>query len=51
VARSVWTRPFVAGYLMTNAAKSRGSGRHELIRTWSRRAKIFPQFVGLTFGV
>src|SRR5262249_9294846 len=43
--------PFVDGYLMTKAEKARGSGRNEVIRTWSRRSTIFPQFVGLTFGV
>src|SRR5919198_1885952 len=51
VARSVWKGPFVDGYLMKKADKSRASGRNEVIRTWSRRSTIFPQFVGLTFGV
>ena len=51
MARSVWKGPFVDGYLMTKAEKARGSGRNEVIRTWSRRSTIFPQFVGLTFGV
>ena len=51
VARSVWKGPFVDGYLLKKAEKSRGSGRNEVIRTWSRRSTIFPQFVGLTFGV
>ena len=32
-------------------APARGSGRNQVIRTWSRRSTIFPQFVGLTFGV
>ena len=27
------------------------SGRKEVIKTWSRRSTILPQFVGLTFGV
>jgi large subunit ribosomal protein L22 len=27
------------------------SGRKEIIKTWSRRSTILPQFVGLTFGV
>ena len=31
--------------------KSRGSIRSEVIKTWSRRSTILPQFVGLTFGV
>jgi small subunit ribosomal protein S19 len=26
-------------------------GRNEVIKTWSRRSTILPQFVGLTFGV
>ena len=30
---------------------SRASGRNEIIRIWSRRSTILPQFVGLTFGV
>ena len=51
MARSVWIGPFVDGYLLQKAEKSRNSGRNEVIRTWSRRSTIFPQFVGLTFGV
>ena len=30
---------------------SRASGRSEVIKIWSRRSTILPQFVGLTFGV
>jgi small subunit ribosomal protein S19 len=51
VARSVWKGPFVDGYLLKKADKARGTGRNEIIRTWSRRSTILPQFVGLTFGV
>ncbi|MEQ8602619.1 MAG: 30S ribosomal protein S19 [Marivibrio sp.] len=51
MARSVWKGPFVDGYLLTKAEKARESGRKEVIRTWSRRSTILPQFVGLTFGV
>ena len=28
-----------------------GEGRNEVIKTWSRRSTIMPQFIGLTFGV
>lgn len=49
--RSVWKGPFVDGYLLRKSEKSRVSGRKEIIRTWSRRSTILPQFVGLTFGV
>jgi small subunit ribosomal protein S19 len=51
LARSVWKGPFVDGYLLKKAEEARGSGRNQVIRTWSRRSTIFPQFVGLTFGV
>jgi len=51
VARSVWKGPFVDGYLLKKADTSRQSGRSEVIKTWSRRSTILPQFVGLTFGV
>jgi small subunit ribosomal protein S19 len=51
MARSVWKGPFVDGYLLKKAEASRASGRHEMIRIWSRRSTILPQFVGLTFGV
>jgi small subunit ribosomal protein S19 len=51
MTRSVWKGPFVDGYLLKKAETSRGSGRHEVIKTWSRRSTILPQFVGLTFGV
>ena len=51
MARSTWKGPFVDGYLLKKAEKGRGGGRNEIIKTWSRRSTIFPQFVGLTFGV
>ena len=51
MARSVWKGPFVDGYLLKKAEKARGSGRKQLIKTWSRRSTVLPQFVGLTFGV
>ena len=51
MARSVWKGPFVDGYLLKKADKTRASGRHEVIKIWSRRSTILPQFVGLTFGV
>ncbi len=51
MARSIWKGPFVDGYLLKKADKDRESGRSEVIKTWSRRSTILPQFVGLTFGV
>ena len=49
--RSVWKGPFVDGYLLKKAEAARSSGRKDVIKTWSRRSTILPQFVGLTFNV
>jgi small subunit ribosomal protein S19 len=51
MTRSVWKGPFVDGYLLKKAETAHGSGRKDVIKTWSRRSTIMPQFVGLTFGV
>ena len=51
MARSVWKGPFLDGNLLKKAKKVRDSGRNDVIKTWSRRSTIMPQFVGLTFGV
>ena len=51
MARSIWKGPFVDMTLIKKAEKVSESGRKEVIKTWSRRSTILPQFVGLTFGV
>lgn len=51
MSRAVWKGPFVDGYLLKKAEAVRESGRREVVKTWSRRSTILPQFVGLTFGV
>lgn len=51
MSRSVWKGPFVDGYLLKKADAARNSGKHQIIKTWSRRSTILPQFSGLTFGV
>jgi small subunit ribosomal protein S19 len=51
MTRSVWKGPFVDGYLLKKADVTQNSGRKDVIKTWSRRSTIMPQFVGLTFGV
>jgi len=51
VPRSVWKGPFVDGYLLKKAEDARASTRSSVIKIWSRRSTILPQFVGLTFGV
>ena len=51
MVRSVWKGPFVEGSLLKKADAARSSGRHDVIKIWSRLSTILPQFVGLTFGV
>ena len=51
MVRSVWKGPFVEGSLLKKADAARSSGRHDVIKIWSRRSTILPQFGGLTFGV
>ena len=51
MARSIWKGPFVDGYVLKKAEKAKAGGKSELIKIWSRRSTILPQFVGLTFAV
>ena len=51
MARSVWKGPFVDQYILKKAEAARASGRKDVIKIWSRRSTILPQFVGLNFGV
>lgn len=51
MARSVKKGPFFDDYLAVKVDRLRESGRKELIKTWSRRSTIIPDFVGFTFGV
>ena len=51
MGRSVWKGPFFDAHVLKKAEKVKAGGRSEVIKTWSRRSTILPQFVGLTFGV
>ncbi|MBI1308236.1 MAG: 30S ribosomal protein S19 [Proteobacteria bacterium] len=51
MARSVKKGPFVDGSLAKKVAKVQGSGKKEVIKTWSRRSTIMPDFIGITFAV
>tara|TARA_R110000868_G_scaffold409973_2_gene696742 strand:+ start:690 stop:926 length:237 start_codon:yes stop_codon:yes gene_type:complete len=37
--------------MLKKAEKAQASGRNDVIKIWSRRSTVLPQFVGLTFGV
>lgn len=50
MARSTKKGPFVDAHLMKKV-EAIGDGKKSVIKTWSRRSTIFPQFIGHTFGV
>ena len=51
MSRSVWKGPFVDAHVLKKAEVAREGGRNDVIKIWSRRSTVLPQFVGLTFGV
>ena len=51
MARSLKKGPFVDESLMKKVKKVNESEKKEVIKTWSRRSTIFPEFIGLTFAV
>ena len=51
MARSLKKGPFVDAHLMKKVEALNESGKREVIKTWSRRSTIFPNFVGYTFAV
>lgn len=51
MGRSLKKGPFVDEYLMKKVEEAEKSKKKVVIKTWSRRSTIFPQFVGQTFGV
>lgn len=51
MSRSLKKGPYVFARLLKKARAVKASGKKEVIKTWSRRSTIFPEFVGLTFAV
>ena len=52
MTRSTWKGPFYEEYLLKKADDVRKSGKtNQVIKIWTRRSTILPQFVGLRFGV
>ena len=49
--RSVKKGPFVDEHLMKKVDATLETQSRKIIKTWSRRSTILPQFVGLTFAV
>ena len=52
MTRSTWKGPFYEEYLLKKADNVRKSGKtNQVIKIWTRKSTILPEFVGLTFGV
>ena len=51
MARSVKKGPFVDDHLSRKVVLAQASKDRKLIKTWSRRSTITPDFVGVTFAV
>ena len=49
--RSIKKGPFVDHHLMAKVHKLVDSNRKEVVKTWSRRSTILPEFVGISFAV
>ena len=51
MTRSLKKGPFCDESLMKKVEALNAAGKKEVIKTWSRRSTIFPQFVGHTIAV
>ena len=51
MARSIKKGPFVDQHLLKKAEQAKEAGGRQVIKTWSRRSTILPDFLGLTFAV
>lgn len=51
MGRSVKKGPFVDTHLMTKVEKAQAANDKKVIKTWSRRSMILPEFIGMTFAV
>ena len=51
MSRSIKKGPFVDSKLIKKIDKMNNNGKKNVIKTWSRRSMITPEFVGHTFAV
>ncbi|MBD2844720.1 30S ribosomal protein S19 [Paenibacillus sp. IB182496] len=51
MGRSLKKGPFIDGYLLKKVEDLNETNKKVVIKTWSRRSTIFPQFIGHTFAV
>ncbi|WP_226585781.1 30S ribosomal protein S19 [Halobacillus litoralis] len=51
MGRSLKKGPFVDDHLMKKVEKLNEDNKQQVVKTWSRRSTIFPNFVGHTIAV
>ncbi len=52
MARSIKKGPYIDFSLLKQVEKAQKEGKaNKVIKTWSRRSTIIPEFIGLTFAV
>jgi small subunit ribosomal protein S19 len=51
MARSIKKGPFIDGHLLKKVNEASAAKSRKVIKTWSRRSTVTPDFVGLTFAV
>ena len=51
MSRSIKKGPYVEAKLLKKVQAMNQSGAKRMIKTWSRRSMIMPEFVGLTFAI
>ncbi len=51
MGRSLKKGPFIDGYLLKKVEEMNEANKKSVVKTWSRRSTIFPQFIGHTFAV
>ncbi len=51
MSRSSKKAPFIDGHLLKKVEEVNKSGKKTVIKTWSRRSTIYPEFVSLTIAV
>ncbi|EHR37095.1 30S ribosomal protein S19 [Facklamia languida] len=51
MTRSLKKGPFIDEHLMKKVEAQQDASKKQVIKTWSRRSTIFPNFIGLTIAV
>jgi small subunit ribosomal protein S19 len=51
MGRSTRKGPFIDAHLMDKVTEMNDKNERKVMRTWSRRSTIVPEFIGHTFGV